>query len=165
VSLLGSTPLGMICCGSLNHLDCYPALETADLSRNLALARFELHVGYPEDLIPVLSPLRKTLSTISSPAFSEFTLKFEYSETERRFLQFVSGEVVRGDEWGMIDRDLNDMGYRIGRDIQLVVQVGAGIEVWSPTRRTVVGDVFPLMNARGLVSVEVVPRTYSLSQG
>ena len=61
-----------------------------------------------------------------------------------------------GDEWGMIDRDLDYMAHMGGKDIQLVIQVGTGSEVWSPTLRRLVGDAFPLMNARGLVSVNVV---------
>jgi len=129
----------------------------------LALTRFELRVDRTEDLSLVLSPLRKTLSTISSPGFSKFILKLGYCPKAVCFLQLLSGEVAWGDEWGMIDRDLNDMARAIGRDIRLVIRVGVGDEVWSPTLRALIGDVFPLMKARGLVDVEVVKSVHTES--
>lgn len=127
------------------------------MSQNLALIRFELHVGHPHDLTSVLSPLRKTLSSISSPVFSEFTLKLGSSPMKIRFFHLLSGEGALGDEWGLIDRDLHNMVHAVGRDIRLVFRVGAGGEVWSSRLGELVGDVFPLMKARGLVSVEVGP--------
>ena len=72
------------------------------------------------------------------------------------FFQLLPNEGMWRDEWGLIDRDLNDMAHEIGRDIRLVVQVEAGGGVLSPTLGGLVGDVFPLMSARGSVSVEVV---------
>jgi len=121
----------------------------------LALARFQLRVDRPDDLNRILIPLRETLSTISSPAFSEFILKLEGCPMENRFLQLVSGEVAWGSKWELIDRVLNDMMCRIGRDVRLIIQVGAGGGVWTPRLGELVGGVFPLMNARGLTSVEI----------
>ena len=146
---------GKICCRSLNNPLCYTAVDAVDLSGNLLLARFELRVKSPDDLTLALPSLRKTLLTISSPAFSEFTLKLEGIPMGIRFFQLLPGEVVWRDEWGMIDRDLNDMAQVVGREIRLVVQIEAAGGVWSPTLGGRVGDVFPLMNARGLVSVRV----------
>ena len=149
-------PPGKVHCRLLNISLCYSALVSADLSRNMALTRFELRVDQTHDLNLVLSPLRKTLSTISSPVFSEFILKIECCPSGIRFLDLLSGEVTQGDEWKTIDSDLNDMSRTNGRDIRLAIRVGVGDEIWSPALRALVGDVFPLMNARGLVDVEVV---------
>ena len=129
--------------------------DSTDLSGNLALTRFQLRVDRPDDLNHFLSPLRETLSTISSPTFSEFVLKLEGRSMEVAFFQLVSGEVAWGHEWGLIDGDLDDMVRVTGRDIRLVLQVGAGCGVWITRLGELVGDVFPLMNARGLMSVEV----------
>ena len=128
-------------------------MDCADLSRSSALTRFQLRVDRPDDLSIVITLLRETLSTISSPVFSELVLKLEGCPMENHFLCFVSGEVVWGSEWGMIDRDLDDRVCLMGRDIRLVIQVGAGGGVWTPKLGEIVGDVFPLMSARGLVSV------------
>jgi len=62
----------------------------------------------------------------------------------------------------VIDRDLNDMIHAIGRHIGLIIRVGASSGVWFPELRVFVGRVFPLMNARGLVKVEVVEPTFML---
>lgn len=136
-------------------------LDPVDLSRNLALTTFELCVNYPSDLIPALSPLRKTLSTISSPAFSEFIFRFGGYAIEPLFLRPLSDLALWGNEWGMIDGELNDMIHVIGRDIRLVFQIGASGVGWFPTFRAVVGAAFPVMNARGLVSVEVAKSSLS----
>ena len=80
---------------------------------------------------------------------------------EFTFFELISGERPWGDEWGMVDSDLNDMVHANGRDIRLVVQVGADCGVWTPNLGELMGDVFPLMNARGLVSVEVTTETTS----
>jgi len=125
------------------------------LSRNLALTKLQLHVDSPDDLDHVLSPLLETLSTISSPAFSEFVLKLEGCLMENRFLQLISGEATWGREWEPIDRHLDGVVRVTGRDIRLVLQVGAGGGVWTSRLGELVGDVFPLMYARGLMSVEV----------
>ena len=148
-------PPGKIRCRSLNDSLCHPALDSADLSRNLALTKFQLRVDRPNDLNLVPSPLRETLSTISSPAFSEFVLRLEGCPMEIGFFRFFSAERTWGDEWGVVDRDLNDMVQANGKDIRLVVQVGAVGGVWTPKLGELVGGVFPLMNARGVVSVEV----------
>ena len=102
----------------------------------------------PDDLILALPTLRKTLSTISSPAFSEVTLKLEGCPMGIHFFQLLPHEGMWRDEWGLIDRDLDDMAHEIGRDIRLVVQVEAGGGVWSPTLGGLVGEVFPLMSER-----------------
>ena len=125
------------------------------MSRNSALTRFELRVNYPRDLVPALSRLRGTLSTISSPAFSELTLRFVGYPIEPLFLRPLPGEVLWGDNWGIIDGKLNDMVHAIRRDIQLVVQIGAGGRVWAPRLRAIVRAAFPLMDARGSVIVDV----------
>jgi len=125
------------------------------LSRNLALTRFEIRVDHPDDIDLVLSPLRNTLSTISSPAFSEFALNLESYPIGVYYFRLLSGERVWGEEWGLVDRDLNEMVYVMGRDIRLVVLLGAGGGDWSSKLGELVGSVFPLMNLRGLVSVEV----------
>ena len=130
-----------------------------DLSRNSVLTRFELRVD-PDDLSLVPSLLHETLPTISSPAFSEFTLKLEGCPAGARFFHLLSSKVVWGDGWGTIDRDLDDMVHAIGREVRLVIRVGAGGGVWSPELRGFVGGMFPLMNARGLVRVVVVEPTF-----
>jgi len=112
-------------------------------------------VDRPDDLDLVLPPLHATLSTISSPVFSEFTLNLEGYSMETRLFQLISGPRAWGDGWGMVDRDLNDMVRVVGRDIRLVVQVEARGGAWTPMLGELMGAVFPLMNARGLVSVEV----------
>ncbi|KAF9650490.1 hypothetical protein BDM02DRAFT_3111993 [Thelephora ganbajun] len=127
-------------------------LDTADLSRNLALKRFEVRVD-PDDLTLIPPLLHDTLSTVSSPVFSEFILKLEGYPTENRFFHLLSSRVVWGDEWGIIDRDLSDMVRRIGRDIRLAVWVTHNGGVWSRELGEFVGGMFPLMNARGLVRV------------
>jgi len=130
-------------------------VDSVDLSRNLALTRFELRADRPDDLTLALPPLRKTLSTISSPTFSEFTLKLEGIPVGIRFFQLLPSDVVWRDGWGTIDRNLNDMVRAAGRDIWLVFQVEAGRGVWSPRLGGLYGTALPLMNARGLVSVRV----------
>ena len=132
------------------------ALDSADLSRNPALTRFQLRVDRPDDLNFVFPPLRETLSTISSPVFSEFILMLEGCPMELRFFQLLSGERAWGDGWGMVDKQLDGMVRVVGRDIRLIVQVGTGGGAWTPKLGKLVGEVFPLMNARGLVRVEVV---------
>ena len=151
-------------CRSLNHPLRYPALDIADLSGNSVLARFKLRVDL-EDLTRIPSLLHKTLSTISSPAFSEFTLKLESSPTESRFFHLLSSKAVWGVGWGVIDRDLNKIARAIGRDIRLVVRVGMDGGVWSPEFRQFVRGMFPLMGARGLVEVEVVKPTFKVEGG
>ena len=74
-------------------------------------------------------------------------------------LRFFLRREVWWDRWEMIDRDLDQMVHVAGRDIRLVVQVDAGDGLRSPRIRALVGDMFPLMNRRGLVSVEVVKPT------
>ena len=133
----------------------YPALDVVDLSRNLALTRFELRVDRIFDLTPILTLLRKTLPTILSPAFSEFTLKLEGCPMSIHFFQLLPEEGVWRDECGTIDRDLNNMVQVAGRDIRLVIQVEPAGGVWSPRLGGLAGSAFRLMNARGLVSVEV----------
>lgn len=127
-------------------------LDNADLGRNFALTRFELRVD-PEYLTLIPPLVHKTLETISSPAFSEFTLKLEGYPVENRFFHLLTSGVVWGNGWGTIDRILNDMVRTVGRDIRFVVRVGANGGVWSPELGRFVGDMFPLMNARGLVRV------------
>ena len=127
-----------------------------DLSRNSALTTLELRLVYPRDLVQDPPRLRKTLSTISSPAFSEFTLRFEGDLSESRLLRTVTGEAVWGDQWGGIDGKLDDMIHVIGRNIRLVIQIGECGGAWVPSLRALVEAAFPLLNARGLVSVEVV---------
>ena len=139
---------------SLNDPVCSPATDSADLSRNLALKRFHLRVDRPDDLNYVLVPLCETLSTIPSPTFSEFALKLEGCSIEIHFFRLVSGDMAWGREWDLIDRQLDDMVRVAGRDIRLVLQVGAGGGVWTPRLVELVGGVFPLMHARGLMSVE-----------
>ena len=121
----------------------------------MALTKFQLRVDRPDDLNHVLSSLRETLSTISSPAFSEFVLKLKGCPMKNLFFQLVSGEEAWGREWDLVDRDLDDMVRVTGRDIRLVLEVGAGGGVWTPRLWELMGDVFPLMNTRGLMSVEV----------
>lgn len=127
-------------------------LETVDLSRNLALVQFELRVD-PEDLTLVPSLLHETLSTILSPAFSWFTLKLEGYPVAYHFFPDLSIRAVWGDGWQIIDKDLDDMVYATGRDIRFVVEVGTNGGVWSYRLQGFVEDMFPLMSARGLVSV------------
>ena len=105
----------------------------------------------PEDLALVPPLLHKTLSTIRSPAFSEFTLKLEGVPVNHQFFYNLSIGTVWGDDWWIIDGDLNDMVTVAGRDIVFVVQVGEFGGVWDIELQRFVGDVFPLMNARGLV--------------
>ena len=127
-------------------------LDTEDLSRNLSLARFELRVD-PDELNLIPPFLHETLSTISSPVFSELALRLEGSLIPYCFLHSLSIKVVWGDEWGMIDKYLNDMVHATGRDIKFVVQVGKNGGVRGRELRGFVGSMFPLMNARGLVRV------------
>ena len=134
----------------LNRSPRYLVLETADLSQNLALTRLEVRVD-PEYLVLVPHLLHKTLLKIRSPAFSEFTLKLEGVPVSHRFLYDLSIGTVWGDDWWIIDRDLNDMVAAAGRDIKFVVQVGAFGGVWDIELQRFVGDMFPLMNVRGLV--------------
>ena len=124
------------------------------MSRNLALVRFELRVD-PDDLTLIPPLLHETLPTILSPAFLEFVLKLESCPAEGRFFHLLSSKAVWGDEWGVIDSDLNEMVHAIGRDVRLVVRVGTGGGVWFPEFRMFVRDTFPLMSARGLVRVEI----------
>ena len=105
----------------------------------------------PEDLALVPPLLHKTLSTIRSPAFSELTLKLEGVPVSHQFFYDLSIGTVWGDSWWIIDGDLNDMVTVAGRDIEFVVQVGEFGGVWDIELQRFVGDVFPLMNARGLV--------------
>ena len=133
----------------------YPAPDAVDLSRNLALSRLQLRVNHTYDLALALSALRKTLSTISSPVFSEFTLKLDGIPVAIHFFQILLDNEMWRDECGLIDRHLNEMVHVVGRDIRLVVQV-EGSGVWSPTLGGLAGDTFPVMNARGLVSVKAV---------
>ena len=139
----------------LNHSLRYIVLDTADLSQNLALTRFEIRVD-PDDLTLVAPILHETLLTISSPTFSEFTLKLEGLPTDHRFLYELSINAVWGDDWWVIDRDLNDMVRKTGREIKFVVQVGINGGVWGFELEEFVGDMFPLMNARGLVRVPLL---------
>ena len=127
-------------------------LDATDLSQNFALTRFELRVD-PDDLMLVPPLLHETLSTISSPVFSEFTLKLEDYLVEDHFFYLLSREALWGDEWGIVDRDLNDMVQVAGKDIRFVVQVGAHGGVWLRELRGFMGVMFPLMSARGLVGV------------
>jgi hypothetical protein len=96
--------------------------------------------------------LRETLSTISSPTFSEFTLKLE--GCPRGHFRLLSSQVVWGDEWGLIDRDLSEMVHTTGRDIRIRLIVRLGMNgVWSPALGGFMRDAFPLMKARRLVEV------------
>ena len=61
----------------LNYSLRYIVLDTADLSQNLALARFEIRVD-PDDLTLVPPILHETLLKISSPTFSKI-----HSQTRR----------------------------------------------------------------------------------
>ena len=119
----------------------------------------------PDDLSLIPSLLHETLPTISSPAFSEFVLKLEGYPVGARFFHLLSSKTVWGGGWRVIDRDLNDMVHAIRRGVRLVIRVGAGGGVWTPELRGFVGRVFPLMNARGLVKVEVVKPTFQLVEG
>ena len=75
-------------------------LDTADLSRNATLARFDSNSGVdPDDLALVPSPLHEILSTISSPAFSEFTLTLECYPIEFIFIGLLFNKAARGGEW------------------------------------------------------------------
>ena len=131
----------------------------------MALTKLHLRADYFEDLVPALSPLLETLSTISSPTFWSLSLRCEGYHMEFPFRQFLSGEVAWRDEWGMIDRKLNDMVRVIGRKIWLVFQIKVydnDGEVWPPALRQIeddlspLGGLFPLMNARGLVKLGAV---------
>ena len=121
-----------------------------DLNRNSALVRFEVRVD-PDDLTLVPLLLHEILLTISSPAFSEFTLKLEGLPKAHRFFYNLTIDVVWGEDWWLIDQDLDDMVNATGRDIKFVVHVGTNGGVWSPGLREYVGYMFPSMNARGLV--------------
>jgi len=134
----------------LNHSLRNTMLGTVDLSQNLALAQFELRVG-PEDLTHVPFLLHKILSTISSPAFSEFTLKLEGYPAAHHSLPELSIRALWGDEWCIIDQGLDDMVHTTGRDIEFVIEVGMFGGVWSHRLQGFVEDMFPLMSARGLV--------------
>ena len=138
----------------------YPVFETVDLSQNLALTRFEARVD-PDDLDLIPPLLHETLLTIKSSAFSEFILKLEGLPVNHRFYELSVG-TVWGDDWWIIDRDLNKMVATTGRDIKFVVQVGGFGGVWGTELQGFLGDVFPLMNARGLVRA---PRPSSNREG
>lgn len=149
-------------CRPLNHRLRYPGLDAVSLSRNQALVRFEQRVEHPKDLTHALSAVRETLSTISSPVFSELTFKLEGFPMETHFFLLLCGDIVWEEGWGMVDRDLDDMVHSTGRDIRLVVQLGEipGTGGRSSTLREIEGGItlrgfgghmFPLMNARGLV--------------
>lgn len=144
----------------LNHSPRYPVFETVDLSQNLALTRFEARVD-PDDLDLIPPLLHETLLTIKSSAFSEFILKLEGLPVNHRFYELSVG-TVWGDDWWIIDRDLNKMVATTGRDIKFVVQVGGFGGVWGTELQGFLGDVFPLMNARGLVRA---PRPSSNREG
>lgn len=123
-----------------------------DFSRSLALKRFELRAD-PDDLPFIPYRLRQTLSTITSPVFSEFTLKLEGLIILHRTFRLLANRTVWEGGWDFIDSALNDMVDEIGGDIRLVVQVAANGGVWSPELEGIMGEVFPLMGERGLVRV------------
>ena len=118
----------------LNRSLRHSVLETADLSQNLALTRFEARVD-PDDLALIPPLLHETLLTIASPAFSEFVLKLEGLPVNHRFFYQLSVGAVWGDDWWIIDRDLNNMVTAAGRDIKFVVQVGVFGGVWGSELR------------------------------
>ena len=135
-------------------------LDTADLNQNLALTRLEVRVD-PDDLDLIPPLLHETLLTIRSPAFSEFVLRIEGLPANHKFLYELSVGTVWGDDWWIIDRDLNDMVTAAGRDIKFVVRVGT-FAIWGIELQGFVGGVFPLMNARGLVKA---PLPSSIREG
>jgi len=127
-------------------------LDTADLSQNSALTRLEVRVD-PDDLPFVPPLLHETLLRISSPVFSEFTLKLQSLPADLHFFYQLDFNVVWGDYWWIIDRVLDDMVNATGRNIKFAVQVATNGGVWSTGLQRFVGYMFPLMNARGLVRV------------
>ena len=130
----------------------YLVADTADLGKNSALTRLEMRVD-PDDLAFVPPLLHETLSTISSPVFSEFTLKLQSLPKGHHFFYPLNISGVWGDDWWMIDRDLDDMVNATGRNIKIVVHVATNGGVWSTGLQRFVGCMFPSMNARGLVKV------------
>ena len=102
-------------------------------------------------LIPPL--LHQTLSTISSTVFSKLVLKLQSLPGGYYSFHELAVEAIWGDDWGMVDRDLDDMVKATGNGIKFVVQVLANGEVPGVEFRRFVGHLFPLMHARRLVSV------------
>ena len=147
VSSLGGCHYGL-----LNRYLCYSVVDTADLGKNSVLTRLEMRVD-PDDLAFVPPLLHETLSTISSPVFSEFTLKLQSLPKDHRFFYPLNISGAWGDNWWMIDRDLDDMVKATGRNIKFVVHVAANSGIWSVGLQRFVGYMFPSMNARGLVRV------------
>jgi len=117
-----------------------------DLGSNEIFRRLELSVDFVElDILPPF--LHRTLTSISSPYFSEFSLRLCQGA-----LQFAHGGASSrrtswGEGWEVIDEDLYAHAAG-GDDLRLVVQIVAG-----ESTEAAVEELFPRMKSKGSLVV------------
>jgi len=128
---------------------------SVNLGSNKALRRFEFDVDFAElDILPPF--LHKTLASIPSPHFSEFSLRLFQGILQR----YVRGEaadnrkILWGAGWEMVDEVLYGHAAR-REDFRFVVNIVAGESTEAD-----VEALFPRMKSRGslLINTRQQPR-------
>jgi len=115
-----------------------------DLGRNGKFRRFELEVDFAElDILPPF--LHKTLTSIWSPYFSEFSLRLSRGALDGGGPS--NRKTLWGAGWDVIDEDL--YGYAVQSDgFRFVVQIVPG-----ESTEAAVEALFPRMKANGSLFV------------
>jgi len=120
---------------------------SVNLRSNRALRRFELVVDFPElDILPPF--VLKTLASISSPHFSEFSLRLVrgYSRDEDG-----CRETLWGAGWDAVDEDMYARTARSGGFL-FTVQIVTG-----ETTEAAIEALFPRMKSNGLLLITQKP--------
>jgi len=119
---------------------------SVNLGSNEILRRFEFVVDFVElDMLPPF--LHEALTSISSPHFSEFSLRLDEGSFKSNLDGAANGRRVWGTGWEAIDEDL--CAHAAGRDdFRFEVEIVKGQSTVAAVKKH-----FPKMNSKGLLSI------------
>jgi len=128
---------------------------TLNLEPNEILRRFELEVNFVElDILPPF--IHEVLTSISSPYFSEFSLRLCCERAKFKSVWGVSGrKTLWGTGWEVVDEDLYAHAARRD-DFRFAVQIVTG-----ESTAAAVEALFPRVKSKGsLLITQLKPRRW-----